>query len=369
MKSICFLGFGLIGGSIAKSLIDAKDYPCSLSAYDPDTRSLEQAVRDHVLQASYHHIDDVPLEQADIIILCAPVMVNSANLRSIRDRIPADCIVTDVGSVKSDIVKCVAELGLTDRFIGGHPMTGSEKNGYIASSALLMRNAYYILTPTENIPRTFLDEMLRMVKATGALPLVMGCSEHDQVVAGISHLPHLISASLVNLIHDNDVENEYMHKVAAGGFKDITRISSSSPRMWEQICAMNTGSILPLLDQYIRSLCDLRDHLEHYDKEYIYDFFSNAREYRASFSDLSHGPIRKLHRLYVDIPDVPGIIAKIASLLALHGINIQNIGIIHNREFENGALRIEFREESDMQEAAGLLRNADYSISLPLDTK
>lgn len=369
MKSICFIGFGLIGGSIAKSLTDSTEYECSLSAYDLDTVALKQAVRDHVLQATYSSLDEIPFEKLDIIVLCAPVKINSENLRKIYKRIPANCIITDVGSVKSDIETTVYDLGLQAQFIGGHPMTGSEKSGYVASSSLLMRNAYYILTPTDVAPQFMIDEMLALVNASGAISLVMSCSEHDYVVAGISHLPHIISASLVNLVHDNDVPNENMHKVAAGGFKDITRISSSSPKMWEQICDMNQKSIITLLDKYIDSLKKVRDNLTPYSEDEMYRFFNDAREYRDSFSDMSKGPITKIHRFYVDLPDVTGIIAKIATLLAEHNINLQNIGIIHNREFENGALRIEFQDEVAMQKAAKILTASNYSISFPLDTK
>lgn len=167
--------------------------------------------------------------------------------------------MTDVGSTKTSIHETVAALGMESCFVGGHPMAGSEKTGYESSTDHLLENAYYIITPTPHTPASHTDRMVNVAKAIGALPLVLDYHRHDFIVAAISHLPHLIASSLVNLVHDCDSEDQMMKRLAAGGFKDITRIASSSPVMWEQICMTNTGNITEVLDRYIDSLTTLRE--------------------------------------------------------------------------------------------------------------
>ena len=153
-----------------------------------------------------------------------------------------------------------------------------------------------------------------------------------------------------------------MKMIAAGGFKDITRIASSSPDMWQQICLTNTDNILRLLDSYIHALSRVREHLEAKDAGQLYHFFRQARDYRDSFQEVSSGPIKKSHTLTVDIADETGALAAIASLLAQNGISIKNIGITHNRERAEGALRIEFYGEKDILSANDILKGQGYAI-------
>ena len=155
-----------------------------------------------------------------------------------------------------------------------------------------------------------------------------------------------------------------MKMVAAGGFKDITRIASSSPDMWQQICLTNTDNILLLLDNYIRSLSSLKETLSARDAGSIYQFFDSARIYRDSFIGSSSGPIKKSFSITVDIADETGALATVATILARQHISIKNIGIVHNRELAEGALRIEFYEENAIKTAADLLKSRGYTVFL-----
>ena len=159
-------------------------------------------------------------------------------------------IITDVGSVKSDIHAAAIETGMEHCFIGGHPMTGSEKTGYANATAYLLENAYYIITPTAQSPKDKVTEFTELVRSLGALPMVLDYKAHDHATATISHLPHIVAASLVNLVQQLDDEHETMKTIAAGGFKDITRIASSSAVMWENICLSNREQILEIMDRF-----------------------------------------------------------------------------------------------------------------------
>lgn len=355
-----FIGLGLIGGSIARAL---KEYNENIKiiACDINTDSLKQAQKDRVADVITDSIDD-HFSTCDYIFLCAPVQKNDDNLNAVKKFMSPSCLLTDVGSVKSTIHEAIHEAGLEHCFIGGHPMAGSERTGYINSKASLLENAYYILTPTESVPGNRLEEYRELVTHMNAIPLILDYRKHDYVTAAISHLPHVIAASLVNLVKDSDYEDGIMKLIAAGGFKDITRIASSSAVMWQQICLTNTENISTLLQRYIDSLCSIKAKLDSSNAEALYELFDSAHIYRDSFIDASSGPIKRSYRFNVDIDDKTGALAHIATLLAEHDISIKNIGITHNRESEDGVLRIEFPDEASLQKASDILKSMNYEI-------
>lgn len=362
MKAIScgFIGLGLIGGSIARAL---KENHKTITIYACDTNAgaLRQAKDEGIADVVSDRID-ASFSGCDIVFLCAPVSCNNENLLQLKQFLSQDCILTDVGSVKTGIHRQVAALGLERQFIGGHPMAGSERCGYANARAKLLENAYYILTPTDTVPGQKLDLYKDLVSSIGAIPLVMSFQQHDHVTAAISHLPHVIASSLVNLVKDSDSQDGIMKMIAAGGFKDITRIASSSSHMWQQICLTNTENISALLGSYIDTLRRIKEQIDDGREKEIYDFFNNARIYRDSFIEASSGPIKKVFSIQIDIADEPGALASIATMLALNGISIKNIGITHNRELEGGVLRIEFYGEDSMAAAIAVLKNRGYYI-------
>lgn len=360
---IGFIGLGLIGGSIAKSLKGVHpDY--NITAYNryypDDNPSLLLANEDKVVDNIVGSLKD--LYVCDIIFLCAPVLKNISYLKELKEIIKDDCIITDVGSVKSNTHSAVSELNLDSNFIGGHPMTGSERTGYANSSARIMENAYYLLTPADSTPKHMTETMVSLVSDIGSIPYVLDYREHDQITAAISHLPHIIAASLVNMVKENDGKDEHMKTFAAGGFKDITRIASSSPEMWQNICLSNPDNIRHFLDIYRDSLTKVEDALLNGDRDFLYNTFETARDYRNSIPNSGRGTLPKVYEIYIDVPDVPGIIAIIATILSSNSVSIKNIGIVHNREFEDGVLRIEFYDEIAMNAARSALQQYPYSV-------
>ena len=211
-----FIGLGLIGGSIAKAIRD-KMPDTRIIAYDPNEASLQLAHKDHVANEITSSIDG-SFQSCDYIFLCAPVAHNDENLLILKQYLSPETILTDVGSVKTGIHRQIESLGLNKQFIGGHPMTGSERFGYSNSNAALLENAYYILTPSNTVPKEKLTAYHNLVETIGAIPLVLSYEEHDYVTAAISHLPHVIAASLVNLVKNADSKEGVMKMVAAGGF-------------------------------------------------------------------------------------------------------------------------------------------------------
>ena len=355
-----FIGLGLIGGSIAKAI--RQYHPTyEIVAFDKNKETLALATQESVIDVAATTIDD-NFRNCSYIFLCAPVSYNTAYLKQVAKYLGKGCILTDVGSVKTNIHDEVAALGLGSHFIGGHPMAGSEKSGYPNSKAMLIENAYFVLTPCAETKQENLDRYAAFVQQLGAIPVILEAHQHDYITGTISHLPHIIAASLVNFVRDNDTKEELMKNLAAGGFKDITRIASSSPTMWQHICVKNKENISQILANYIETLQQAKALVDQGDEQGLYQLFDTSRNYRNSLPSTSAGPIKKTFAVYCDIIDEAGGIATIATILASNNLNIKNIGIVHNREFEEGVLRIEFYDENSSNKAALLLQKYRYIV-------
>lgn len=355
-----FIGLGLIGGSIARAI--RRYYPeFEIVAFDKNKEALALATQESVIDVAATTIDD-NFRHCNYLFLCTPVIHNTAYLKQIREFLCDDCILTDVGSVKTDIHREVSRLGLEPYFIGGHPMAGSEKSGFSNSKAMLIENAFYILTPSESVSPEKLSRYESFISSLHAIPVVLDYEQHDYVTGTISHLPHIIASSLVNFVRDTDTPEELMKNLAAGGFKDITRIASSSPSMWQHICLTNRENISKILGTYIDVLSDFKQIIDRSDEAEIYRRFDSSKNYRNSIPASSAGPIKKAYAVYCDIIDEAGGIAAIATILASNNVNIKNIGIVNNREFEEGVLRIEFYDEASSKKAAELLQKFRYIV-------
>ncbi len=359
-EHIGFIGLGLIGGSVAKSI--KKHCPGSrIYAYDTNKAALMTAKEMNVIDHICEEIN-ADFSKCDVIILAGPVAVNNENVKLLKPFLSEACILTDIGSVKQNIHNLIRELKLEKQFIGGHPMAGSENSGFLNSTDHLIENAYYLLTPSQLLPKDTIKSMYDFISSLGAIPLVLDYKEHDYITAAISHLPHIVAASLVNVIKSLDSKEELMKMLAAGGFKDITRIASSSPVMWQQICSLNGRQILEVMEHYIDILLTIKKNINENDGGELYAFFQSAMEYRNSIPHASLGSIKKEYVIYCDVKDEAGAIATIATILACNQISIKNIGIVNNREFEEAVLRIEFYKENSLLTAVDLLEKHRYTL-------
>ena len=360
IQKLGFIGLGLIGGSIAKTT--KRIHPeIEMIARSGHTSTVSKAFEEGLIKNSKNpSLSD--FSDCDYIFLCTPVQQNLEYLRELKHIINPRCILTDVGSVKGDIHREIVSLDMERCFIGGHPMTGSEKSGFVNAKPHLIENAYYILTPSAKVSEEQVQSYHAFVESLKALPIILDYQQHDYVTGAISHLPHILAASLVNFVKEHDTREELMKMLAAGGFKDITRIASSSPVMWQQICLKNRGNISQILGEFIQTLTDAKQAVDQGSEHTLYSIFESSRDYRNSMPEGSSGPIKKQFAVYCDIIDEAGGIATIATILASNMVNIKNIGIIHNREFEEGVLRIEFYDEASSKKAAEILQKFRYIV-------
>ncbi len=353
MYKIGIIGLGFMGGCIARTLIKS-DKIEQIIAYDTNREYLDMAVSDGNINFAAKDLSD--FSECDVIFLCVPVGFIPDYANKLSKVVKNTCVITDIGSTKKGIVESLQNLDIN--FVGAHPMVGSERSGYSTSHDLLFENTYYILT--ENSNEKAVNIVKDIVYELKAIPVVIDYRKHDYIVAAISHVPHIIASGLVNMIRKLDDTEEHMKLLAAGGFKDITRIASSDPIMWEHICKENKEEIIPVLEKYISDLQEFRNNIS--DSEKNYKYFESSKKYRDSFAN------KKINgftapMLNVVIKDEKGALAKVVGLLSDNDINIKNIGIIHNREAVEGALQLEFYSVEDQDGAFNILNKSDYDVT------
>lgn len=359
IKKAGILGFGLIGGSIALAI--KKRCNLEIVAFSRSEAPLLKAFGEGVL--SEYSVSDLGIfRDCDIVFLCTPVDRICGYAEKLAPILKKDCILTDAGSTKGEIFDVLSE-NRDLNYIGGHPMAGSEKTGYNAAKDSLYENAFYVLTPSAHTESRLVEEYKELVEKIGAIPIILDPYRHDYIVAAISHIPHIVAVSLVNTVHSLDNDG-YMHTLAAGGFRDITRIASSGAEMWSGICCENKDEILKVLDSFSQTIGDFKQKIESGDQSGIAQLFSDAKAYRDSFeSGKGRGP-HKSYSFKADISDRPGAIAEIAKLLGDNGINIKNMNIMNNRDYSDGVMTISLESDSDVKKACGLLESHGFCITL-----
>lgn len=266
------IGLGLIGGSLAKAF---HKVGYAIDAYDINNEYLENAKLDNIIINYYSEFEKIDFDAYDVLFICTPVKETLNFLSFFKNNKPRG-IITDVGSTKREIVELALQYGL-DNFIGGHPMAGTEKIGYFYSSENLFKNAYYFITPTAinkiddiNILKLILNKLeVRLEEIDYYI--------HDYIAGLISHLPHIASAALVNSINDDIL---LVKKFIGGGFKDTTRISSSSPKMWADISIANKNILADFINRYIDILVDIRNNIQDENYNNVYNFFDKAKTIR-----------------------------------------------------------------------------------------
>lgn len=348
---VFIIGLGLIGGSLA--LCIKREHPEStIIGYDISQENLKLARMMGVIDEIADTIE-MGADNADLIIIATPVNETVRLINLIAGlQLKEDVIITDVGSTKSvitDVSKVLLDKGIT--FIGGHPMAGSHKSGVSASKAILFENAFYLLTPNKIISDVQLNVLLNWLKGTSAKFIVISPEEHDLLTGVISHLPHIVAASLVHQADHTSQTHELVTRLAAGGFRDITRIASSSPAMWRDILIHNKRVLTELLNDWKLEIGKVISLIESEDDEGIFHYFHHAKEIRDSLPQGQKGAIPAFYDLYVDVPDYPGVISEITGYLAKERISITNIRILETREEIFGVLVISFQTEEDRKRA------------------
>lgn len=359
-RKVVVIGLGLIGGSIALA-IKKEHSKCLVFGYDIKKDQVKMAKSLGIIDESVDTIESAVVD-ADLIILATPVTrTEELLLELVNYELKPSAIITDVGSTKEKIVaKSQGFAAKNVTFIGGHPMAGSHKTGVEAAKAQLFENAFYILTPSSDTNMNKVIQLQNWLKGTKAKFIEMTPQQHDQLTGIISHFPHLIAASLVHQVAKIQKDEPLLADLAAGGFRDITRIASASPIMWRDILIHNKEILLSLLSQWQNEMEHVKGIIERSEDQEIFQYFQTAKTFRDQLPTKQKGAIPSFYDLYVDIPDHPGVISDVTAILAREEISITNIRILENREDIMGVLRLSFRSDPDRDRALVCLTDNLY---------
>ncbi len=323
---VMIFGTGLIGGSVGMAL---RSRGWTVSGVDADRSVSTRALELGALTAE--GID----HQADLTVIATPVHAAAEVIEEIlgSDAWNPEMAITDVGSVKSPLVATVDH----PHFVGGHPMAGSEQMGIEGASAELFVGATWVLTPTGTTDPKAYARVRAVVADLGADVVDLAPEQHDSLVAVVSHVPHLTAATLMDLAAGLGQEHAALLQLAAGGFRDMTRIAAGQPSIWPDICDDNAEAIIETLDLLIADLAAMRRLVAERDHDSLLEILDRAAVARRALSVRAPRP-EELVEVRVPVPDRPGVVAEILVLVTELGINIVDLEIAHSVEGDRGVL-------------------------------
>lgn len=319
------IGLGLIGGSVALAL---RRRGWRVLGVEADAARLQRAVEIGVVDGGGTDHDGLDPE-AEITFVATPVGALAdavaLALRATRG------LVTDVGSVKAPVTAAIDDA----RFVAGHPMAGSELIGLDGADAEMFAGAVWVLTPRRSTPDATFTAVAQIVAELGADVVAVPAEAHDGLVAVVSHVPHLTAATLMTLADERAEDHAALLRLAAGGFRDMTRIASGHPAIWPDICAENREAIVATLDQLIEGLSKMRHLVSSGDRAGLTAVLERARQARTNLPSRSVKP-EELAEVRVPIPDRPGAAAELFTLAAELGVNIDSFEVVHSAEGTSG---------------------------------
>ncbi len=356
VERVAIIGVGVIGGSLALAWKERRP-ELHVVGYDkPEIldHAIEKGVIDHKASSLADAVTD-----ADVAVIAVPLSMIEQVMESIAPHLSSSTIVTDVGSVKQPVINAAKRiLNTSTCFIGGHPMTGSELSGLDGADAFLFENSFYILCPDESVDPEQYSMITHLIESTGARVLSLNASDHDRIVACVSHLPQLVATTLVNVATDHHRTNPLTLQLAAGGFRDMTRIASSPFRMWASVLQQNASEVDIALSSMIDQLSFIRHQLqEDGDIQKLRPIFERASEVREEIPRDFKGYLRPLCDVFVYAKDQPGVLAHIVDTLFSQGISIKDIELLKIREGTGGAFRLSLEDEQEADHAVTALNS------------
>lgn len=352
---IAVVGLGLLGGSICQTLTDLEFDAQIIGVSSP--RSTQEALDIGIISQAYqyHEIGQVKV-QADLILLCTPIQHIFSMMESLAQSSEPwkpGALVSDVGSTKLEICQKGWQLLGTDRFIGGHPMAGSEKNGLSARDNTLFESALWLLCPSEDQSDLVQGSLLEKVILT--LGSRLHCVEaelHDQWLAQVSHLPQLLSSTLSSETFQSLPDSL---SVAGPGFRDMSRLALSSYPMWESIFQTNSQQIIQSIQNYIEKLSQVKEIIQSGDWQSMDQLFDHASQGRQQVNIPQKGWSQNLIEVIVRVQDQKGMISKVVVPLTEAGLDIRDIQLLKIREGSGGTLSLSFSSIQQADQAVELL--------------
>ena len=330
---VAIIGTGLIGGSVGLALARRGH---EIVGYDLDAGRVARAKELGAVTEIASTVEDA-VRDADVAVVAVPVgQVTSIVTRALD---AGARIVTDVGSVKGPVVAALegARPETAARFVGGHPMAGSEQEGVEGADADLFVGATWVLTPAPSTDAASYTELRALIRELGAEVVTVTPEHHDVLVALVSHVPQLAASTLMDVATDHEEEHRTLLRLAAGGFRDMTRIAAGHPGIWPDILAANRHAILAALDAYLEALQRARDLVSGADRDGLLGLLERARLARRNLP-VGAAVDAALLELRIPVPDRPGVIAEVTTLAGQLGVNVADIEVAHSLEGGAGVI-------------------------------
>lgn len=350
---IAILGLGLMGGSLGLSLTRLG---YTVIGWNRSPQSTQDAFRLGAITIPAVSLQEA-MDGAEIVFVGTTVETIPEIIKNCLPYAAPGTIFTDMGSIKEQILEKVMKfLPATHCFVAAHPMTGSEQQGVSAADPFLYQNAAYIIIEDPRTPRIAIDKVVDLVKIIGASVVKLSsASEHDRIVAMVSHLPHLIATTLAKTAGMEEKMYPGTLNLAAGGFRDTTRVALGSSKVWEGIIFENKAKVVEAITAFQKELADLKTMLENDEHLQVKEFLDLARETRLQTPAKNKGFLTLLHEMVVTVEDKPGAIEEVLRHLSKAGLNLKDIEILRVREGDGGTVRMAFENNQAVDDAVQIL--------------
>ncbi|MDQ0272052.1 prephenate dehydrogenase [Cytobacillus purgationiresistens] len=360
LGTVLIVGVGMIGGSLALS-IKTHHPNAKVMGFDVNQNEIEKALKYKIIDAAAQSLEE-GARTADLIILSTPVIESKKTIEKLAQmKLKEHVIVTDTGSAKGEIVDAAIRCFNNQvTFIGGHPMSGSHQSGVDNSDLHLFENAYYLLTPATIACTGRVDELKKWLSKIKAQFVIVDKEEHDFVTGLISHFPHILASLLVNQVKQQSGSSPITSMIAAGGFRDFTRIASSNPKMWKDITLQNRRVLLNLISDFQHKLEGLSEVLLEGNETVTTQFFEEAKQYRDSLPSRNKQASLPYFRLSIQVNHAPEELNCLFRLLDNENILIADYQLewLH----ANQVVNLCFMKEEDRLKACELLENNHFQI-------
>lgn len=358
-KKVAILGLGLMGGSLGLALTRGG---FTVSGWDEKEETVAEAYNIGAINRLPSSFQEA-VSGVKFVFAATPVGIIPGIIRQAIAWADPETIFSDLGSIKESIIEQVFSFLPSDQYyVPGHPLTGSEQQGLKGADPFLFQNAAYILVAEPRTPVSALERVTRLLQTTGAHLMTLTAAEHDRIVAMVSHLPHLLAATLAKTAGLAEEEHPGTLDLAAGGFRDTTRIAMGSPEVWEGILLGNGRRILEAITSFQKQLDIVKQLIAGADKPGLTDYLGEAREVRSQIPAKNKGFLTLLYEMVVTIEDRPGAIEEVIRHLAKAGLNIKDIEILRVREGEGGTLRLALENSLAVDQGVKVLEDKGFKV-------
>lgn len=359
LDKVAIIGVGMIGGSIALSL--KKKGTKSIVGYGRKKNNLNYAVKNKIIDSYSFEIDKV-VEDADLVFICTPVCVIPELYKKAEPFLKKGCIVTDVGSTKSWIVREIEKRKNKDIFfVGSHPMTGSEKSSVKMAKEDLFEDAICVLAKTKYTEPFALETLTSLWESFKAKVVLMSPEEHDEIVAITSHLPHIMATTIIDFVKEKSIKEERILSLLAGGFRDTTRIASGDYEIWVDILKTNRLRISKTINAFINKLYLFKKMIDDENYDQIKKMFLETKSFRDLIPTKGKGAIKSINEIYIEVKNKPGTVGEITSKLGKNNINIVDIKLDTINK-NRGILILTLESNDNLIKSIEILKKLGYSV-------